>query len=66
MRQWFIPAILAGLFLLGIYVMYAVGEFFHCYNVLRHTPNYLVLNPDANILWECAKVHLLWPVGYSI
>lgn len=56
-----------GLAVVFIYPLYAIGEFVQCYNTVRHSTIYLAVDPDSSeILWECFKLHILWPVGYFL
>jgi len=54
-----------GLVVALIYPTYTIGEFVQCYNTVRHSSIYLTVDPDSSgILWECFKLHVLWPFGY--
>ena len=66
MRQLIVLGIFILALFLGIYLVIGLTEIFQCFDELRHTPNYLVLHPEASITWECVKLHLLWPVGYFL
>jgi hypothetical protein len=56
-----------GLAVAFLYPVYAIGEFVQCYNSVRHSSIYLAVDPDSSeILWECFKLHILWPLGYFL
>lgn len=55
-------AIILGL-LLGIYTVYALGEYALCYNTLRHDSSPITASRDT-LTEHCRDVHLFFPFRF--